>query len=529
MSSLVNISSKLKTGDVVNAIGGLKDCKTNRCINIRIDGKADAPSGWKDPNTPPNISNEPSYYYTIDGGVSTYNSDTYTCINFLNIRALNKNKRFNTIDEAISKLISYIPSGNARRGDDGVVGDAKSLMRKETGPRGSSNIVLTNAVSYLDNPLKAGDPCSASGGVLGHMDNSGQKQKWPSTMCSEVVFDKGTASFKAASRYDDNLPERLKTPNKCVVLCDENGNKVSVRVTDKGIEITQEQYHQTALVDPSNYTVVGVWEGSIEIKLSSETDAILPKDRSRTTIGVGEGVTVTSNTAVEWEIDSKLVNIIEQKPTYIKFSAKDSAGSVTVKAKTACTDKSIKFTIIEPSGLKFNLVKKLHVKDCLSAGFIAHIYLLPREVNFYAVTLVELESFAVSNGLLSEGNNKPHAQYKDGRSEAFKTDGYDENFGTKMLLNDFVWGGQNEYPIPLPFETVSNLKFEIEYEWGLKKQFHKLPEKVIQTTSISKDGYTTTTKSDQSARFYYKDDTINSDQFTFRGYSIPVPKPHKKE
>ena len=90
--------------------------------------------------------------------------------------------------------------------------------------------------------------------------------------------------------------------------------------------------------DPAFQHITIEYEAYCKIELTSETAAKLPKNRDRTTIGVGEAVTVRSNIPMLWEIQSNLVNpssVKSKTPSNeISFSALDKAGSVTVRAKT---------------------------------------------------------------------------------------------------------------------------------------------------------------------------------------------------
>ena len=70
-----------------------------------------------------------------------------------------------------------------------------------------------------------------------------------------------------------------------------------IRRTERGIELWQEKYKQRALIDPATGKVLGMEQdnGTAKLELTSLTAATLPADRQRTTIGVGETVTVLAN------------------------------------------------------------------------------------------------------------------------------------------------------------------------------------------------------------------------------------------
>jgi hypothetical protein len=64
----IHANTQLKTGDTVNGLSGLKDCESGRCLNLRLDGKAVAPQGWKSVCQPP----ESDYYFTLEGSVAKF-------------------------------------------------------------------------------------------------------------------------------------------------------------------------------------------------------------------------------------------------------------------------------------------------------------------------------------------------------------------------------------------------------------------------------------------------------------------------
>ncbi|MFD1245257.1 hypothetical protein [Paralysiella testudinis] len=164
-----------------------------------------------------------------------------------------------------------------------------------------------------------------------------------------------------------------------------------------------------------------------KIELVSVTKAVLPANRHRTIIGVGESVIISSNIAVVWSVSSPLINISNKSITTITITALDKAGNVTISAKSKYDEKSITLSIIEPTALKFEAVEKIHTESVLDSGFIAKIYILPNHVNFEEVKFSELESYALGTGLLAETTGMPHSQYENGRSEWMTASGYIEN------------------------------------------------------------------------------------------------------
>ena len=267
------------------------------------------------------------------------------------------------------------------------------------------------------------------------------------------------------------------------------------------------------------------------IELTVKTDAKLPS-QNRTTIGVGEGITIYSNVPVLWEVQSNLINPATIKSLEhsksITLTALDQAGTVTINAKNNYDSKSITLSIITPTQIKFQKIKEIHTKDVLDSGFIANLYAYPDTVNFGTLQFAELESNAVANGILAEGNGQPHGKYEDGRSSFFgASTTVIQGLGTRLIMTDTVYGGQNEYPIPLPLDEGGQASYEIEFIWTLNNQnICKIPSIIRQSTVITRDGYITTQKEDQKATFYYSDKTVNA-KLNPSG-QIPIPKPHTK-
>lgn len=272
-----------------------------------------------------------------------------------------------------------------------------------------------------------------------------------------------------------------------------------------------------------------------KIELTSLTKATLPTNRNRTTIGVGEEVTITSNTPVFWEIDSNFLkadNIQKSQPsTKLTITTLDRAGSISIKAKHQYDEKTITFTIITPRDLFFDDALDLHIQDVLDSGFIANTYLQPNTVNFYALEVRELESFARGTGILSDAKGKPHGHYTNGGSEWISAEKYTEGKGNFIGI-DTVYGGRDDYPIPLPLPEGGQIVFFINYQWRLKQtqKFHKIPKTVIQTTTIQTNGYVTTRKqgvNGASATFHYKDPSEN--KTSIPNHTNIKPNPMSKE
>lgn len=177
--------------------------------------------------------------------------------------------------------------------------------------------------------------------------------------------------------------------------------------------------------DPPNSIISGFtyhYNVVEDIELTPETDAMLPTP-NRTSIGVGEGITIHSNVPVLWEINSSLIAPSSvQSTSYsqsIHLTALNKAGSVTIFAKNDDGQNSISLTIVEPTGVKYSLKKYpnsfkqmiFHPKN----GFVfvvgLEIAVLPDTVNFENIMIRELDSAANTSGIFDDG--KVHCHLKE--------------------------------------------------------------------------------------------------------------------
>lgn len=353
-------------------------------------------------------------------------------------------------------------------------------------------------------------------------------ETWPKETCSELIYDAASGRFKpACAQHDPHLSESLKNERRCLSLCDAEGNCVIIRDTERGIELWQEKYKQRALIDPATgkvQAIVGEEKGAVKLKLTSLTTATLPANRKRTTIGVGEGVTVSANQPVEWSIKGSLLEKEEKTATELGFIASDQAGIIRVTAKTECEEQSIEFSVIQPTGIKFVKIKDVHVHNLLSAGFVAQLYLQPPSVNFYRVSIQELDSPAYGGtGLFSEDNGALHGgqeyQQNGGKIALLIAESHSMEYGTLFNINDLSIGARNKYcPYKIP---PSELHYDIPYEWcvnGIGIMHHLTT--VHQFTSIDETGITTTYQSGVLSKFHFSDQSINIEEIELRNYKI---------
>jgi len=370
----IHANTQLKTGDIVNGLSGLKDCESGRCLNLRLDGKAVAPEGWPSVCQPPHVR-----YFYVNLNLHEHNPSVPP-YKSLQVDVATKQEAVN--------LLKQFYAGYS----DSNFGCAEEPITKSF-----AEALERYSVCHTQRQLCTPDRKSkvwCSGGVFARFcprenapDVCKGKTTWPKETCSELIYYAASGRFKpACAQHDPHLPDSLKNERRCLSLCDAEGNCVIIRKTERGIELWQEKYKQRALIDPVTgkvQAVVGEEKGAVKLKLTSLTTATLPANRERTTIGVGEGVTVSANQPVEWSIKGSLLEKEEKTATELGFIASDQAGIIRVTARTECEEQSVEFSVIRPTDVKFVKEREIHISKILSAGFIAKLYLQPVHVNFY--------------------------------------------------------------------------------------------------------------------------------------------------
>ena len=370
----IHANTQLKTGDIVNGLSGLKDCESGRCLNLRLDGKAVAPEGWPSVCQPPHVR-----YFYVNLNLHEHNPSVPP-YKSLQVDVATKQEAVN--------LLKQFYAGYS---------DSNFGCAEETITKSFAEALERYSVCHTQRQLCTPDRKSkvwCSGGVFARFcprenapDVCKGKTTWPKETCSELIYYAASGRFKpACAQHDPHLPDSLKNERRCLSLCDAEGNCVIIRKTERGIELWQEKYKQRALIDPVTgkvQAVVGEEKGAVKLKLTSLTTATLPANRERTTIGVGEGVTVSANQPVEWSIKGSLLEKEEKTATELGFIASDQAGIIRVTARTECEEQSVEFSVIRPTDVKFVKEREIHISKILSAGFIAKLYLQPVHVNFY--------------------------------------------------------------------------------------------------------------------------------------------------
>ena len=211
--------------------------------------------------------------------------------------------------------------------------------------------------------------------------------------------------------------------------------------------------------------------------IASQTVATSPADRTRTTIGVGEEVTltVTGNPAT-WAITSGSGTLSPNIGTKasVKFTADDKAGSVTITATgsgCSCTNTKT-FKVVQPSdwtmkkapGTNLN-----HTKGRPDCGWKGIMYVHPDDVNFYRVETREKDSKAVGTGAYLGFNGDYHGNYPlpDQASSWFLLTRHSSTDGSTDDTPDEIYSGDPGSAATgtkTPFKT-GKMHFPITIQW----------------------------------------------------------------
>ncbi len=202
--------------------------------------------------------------------------------------------------------------------------------------------------------------------------------------------------------------------------------------------------------------------------LTSRTLAEVPKDRTRTKVGVGEEVIVSIMPAesVTWSVSIGGGSVSPPSAPATAFTAGDSAGSSTVKATRAdgsiCT---LTFNVIEPSG--GFLQRKpgtgvWHIHGKPSVGYQAELFLLPDDVSFEFVEFAEGLTHAKCTGYFKSREGYQHDPTPQGflvilppvvPGKGSKVEGHDDIRGTDDDLGPPYSDGTFLWEIPWKFRV----------------------------------------------------------------------------
>lgn len=201
--------------------------------------------------------------------------------------------------------------------------------------------------------------------------------------------------------------------------------------------------------------------------ISSETVATQPSSRTRTTIGIGEEVNLSTNpsTSVSWSIDGDdghKGTLSNSSGSTTKYTACDRAKSVTIKGRNSCgNDDTITFTIVEPSSGRFHTdtdVSQITSTHAV-AGFRAPPTMMPKTVSFYNCEMREGVCMSTSSGPLAQ---RPEIQHQDTGSWVSFTSTVGSD-GTVLSTSDTVSASMPRSLFPAGGTTNGNFLWPIPW------------------------------------------------------------------
>jgi hypothetical protein len=190
--------------------------------------------------------------------------------------------------------------------------------------------------------------------------------------------------------------------------------------------------------------------------ISSETVAVAPGTRARTTIGVGEEVKLTHSTgSVTWATTAGILSA--STGAAVTLTAPDTAQTVTVTGGT----EALNFTVIAPTGVRQDPVgpNVKHTQNRPDSGIRTKIFLLPDTVNFYNIQYHEVDVAAVCTGVYSPFNGVSHDPHP---ATLTLSTNVVPGKGTEANAVDQIYSGDPGTPPPF---APGDITFQIPYEY----------------------------------------------------------------
>jgi hypothetical protein len=232
----------------------------------------------------------------------------------------------------------------------------------------------------------------------------------------------------------------------------------------------------------------------VKLVLKSETEVTKPGNRARTKLGVGERVTLTlTPVAGDWTATGA-GTVKPKKGSTVVLTASGSPGKVKVSVTAAGQTEEIEFTVIAPNSVHQDTVSTEHYNVGVpNAGFKGRVYCGPDDVNFVNITFLEAEIGCVATGSWIAKNGKGHGP---NTSPIGFGDTVVSGKGTMSDAVDHCWSGY--VPGLTLTDWTGEMTFSIPWTYQCNGAHGKI-DTVVQKTSTSKDGTTSTKKAGGSS------------------------------
>ena len=236
-------------------------------------------------------------------------------------------------------------------------------------------------------------------------------------------------------------------------------------------------------------------------KITSQTTATSPSDRTRTTVGVGEEVQLTfSLGSANWTASAGKLSAATGVSTL--FTAPERAASVTLTAVGGGCTSTLTLTVIEPSGVLMERAPGMnvwHSHGIASVGIKTEIYILPATVSFENIEISEDDCVGAVTGFFvgTPLDGVHHAGHGAGvwvpvgpetAGKGSKINGNDTaqsgncNFKTPYTAGTFDW------PIPWKFRVPSTVSGATNAEKGFATVHQQFTIDATGGMTVSKAG-----------------------------------------
>lgn len=184
-------------------------------------------------------------------------------------------------------------------------------------------------------------------------------------------------------------------------------------------------------------------------RIDIEALARFPANRARTTIGVGERITLTYSLGnAKWTASGGTLDSISG--VAVTFIAPDRAASVSIIAAGGGCSVTITFTVIEPAGVLMERASGTvwHVQGIPSIGIKTAVYLLPDTVSFKFIEVIEGDCAALVSGYFAGTRLDGMDHGSRGGGNAAKVSDTVAGKGAKLMLNDHARSGNCHFGTP---------------------------------------------------------------------------------
>jgi hypothetical protein len=208
-----------------------------------------------------------------------------------------------------------------------------------------------------------------------------------------------------------------------------------------------------------------------------------PAPINRKVLGLGEVVIVRASGPATWEVTGE-GTATSKDTTWIKVTAGERSGKLTVTATVDGCSCSIEFTVFPPIARMRQQIdsKTRHSKGSPTCGFLADLFLEPKEVSFAALTVREKDSLGNAGGFYLPFNGTGHRDPRGSTSKELNVSrptGQTSALGSQVIFGDNggdeIWSGDPRPGGTGPITEGSiTYPFSYEYRVGTGSTWYKM-------------------------------------------------------